>query len=102
MNDDAPAAQTVELAKRLEQWARSTGVKGAQGLVVDATDLYRAALAYVAAIDQLIAHPDAPAEQHAKTIVEIQTWLYDELQAHLRALKVPLESVIDELYGQSS
>jgi hypothetical protein len=102
MTDDAAAAQTAELAKKLEQWAKSTGAKDAQRLVVDTADLYRAALAYVAAVERLIARIDAPTKEHAKTLVEIQTWLYDELEDHLQSLRAPLGSVIDELYGRSS
>lgn len=101
MSHDAGAAQTAELANKLEQWAKSTGAKDALRLVVDATDLYGAALAYVAAVDRLIARIDAPAKEQAKTLVEIQTWLYDELEDHLQSLRAPLGSVIDELYERN-
>lgn len=99
---DNMAARTAALATQLDLWARATGTKNAKALVMDATDLYRAALAYVEAINQLVAQPAASAEQQARVLVEMQTWLYDEFEDHLKALKGPLDATINELYERSS
>lgn len=99
MSGNPKAAATVALARRLEHWARSCGSPKAASLVTDATDLYRAATVYIEAIDRLVSRPDASREDQAKTLVEIQTWLYEEFQGHLSSMKAPLEATIDDLYG---
>jgi hypothetical protein len=38
-------------------------------------------------------------EEAARLLVEIQTWLYEELSDHLDRLRTPLANAVDEMYS---
>jgi hypothetical protein len=36
-----------------------------------------------------------------RTLVELQTWLYDEFEDHAAALNEPLDALINDLYDEA-
>jgi len=95
MNRVTEAVELLELRAQLKTWASNSGLSGAPAVVNDLAEICRAAEAVATAIKAL---PQTEGPASGKKIVEIQTWIYEELLDHAENLKDPLQEVCDDAY----
>lgn len=96
MKDD-PKDLIIE--RQLDRWARTSPAKDASKLVNELAGIHRAARHVVDAIDMLVAERAAPREQ-GQALLEIGTWLLQELRPHITHIPAMLDKVISQTYEQ--
>jgi hypothetical protein len=96
------ADTTIELMRKLERLAGQLGSPSARRVATDLAEAYRAAMVSTRAVDQLVASDAVSPDEAGKLLIEIQTWLYDELTDHLQRLQAPLSAAVDEVYAPPS
>ena len=79
MNRSSKATELLQLRAQLKSWASNSGLSSAAAVVNDLAEICRAAEAVSAAIRAL---PKTDRQGSGKQVLEIQTWLYEELLEH--------------------
>jgi hypothetical protein len=98
MNHQDKVPGDLLISRGLDEWAKRSGVDVDRSLVANLTSLYAAATRIIEAIDHLAGTPDLPQREQARALLQIQTWMFNELQNHAESLREPVESAICKLY----
>jgi hypothetical protein len=97
MTHQAPDALLA--VRRLDRWARSTDVGAAKEVAKRLAAIHSAAHHVLEAIESLGGESGGP-RQDARALLDVQTWLYQELLPNAALLENPLEAMIKALYDR--
>ncbi len=95
MSTESRTGDLLQQRARLKRWAGATGNASANAIVNDLAEIWAASHALVVAIEAL-----SSSDQHSsgRHLIEIQTWLYEELLDHAASLKAPLQVAVGDAY----
>lgn len=102
MTRERVAVDVLRVREQLKSWAERTGEASARQVVNDLAELYAAAKEVTASVDALIEQKNALGAKSGRELIGLQTWLYDELLDHAEALRRPLQTLVDRLYGDQA
>lgn len=89
----------IEVVRRLDRWATGTELADARHVAGELALIYSAAQHVVEAMDRLTTAGLGSREQ-ARALLDVQTWLSQELQPRASTVAPGLEAVIREIYDR--